>query len=218
VLRPPAVSFFKTRLQLNNFEIAGLRTSLFGCGFGDPREGHQYFLRPYFSANRILSLPGRDVMYAFHPGHQFACHLQSQPKTKKTWVYCHTSLGTRNSHSCVLPSEFLLSMWPCPKSFGSFENGMRIGKIITSVWKGPGKYLSIDFLNATHTSALFLLAQFMNFLSIESNLVHQDLVHFIARETEIPHGGRWAGMVEPLGQNLEADSILGPLDEPERLP
>jgi len=39
-----------------------------------------YFLRPYFSASRILSSPGSDVMYAFHPGHQFACHLQSRPK------------------------------------------------------------------------------------------------------------------------------------------
>lgn len=145
-------------------------------------------------------------------------HAISKASPRKTWGYCHALLETRNSHSYVQPSEILLSMWPCPKSFGSFENGMRIGRIIASAWKEPETYLSIDFLNATHTSALFLLAQFMNFLSIESNLIHQDLAHFIAREAKIPHGGCRTGMVEALGQNLEAHPVPGPLDESERFP
>lgn len=51
-----------------------------------------------------------------------------------------------------------------------------------------------------------------------SNLIHQDLAHLIAREAEIPHGGRGAGMVEPLGQDLEAHPILGTLNEPKRFP
>ena len=55
-------------------------------------------------------------------------------------------------------------------------------------------------------------------LSIESNLIHQHLAHLIARKAEIPHGGRGTGMIEPLGQDLEAHPILCPLDESERLP
>lgn len=53
---------------------------------------------------------------------------------------------------------------------------------------------------------------------VGSNLIHEDLVHLIAREAEIPHGGRGAGMVEPLGQDFETHTILGPLDESKRLP
>ena len=39
-----------------------------------------YFFMLYFPASAILSSSERDVIYAFHPGHQFACHLHILPK------------------------------------------------------------------------------------------------------------------------------------------
>lgn len=54
--------------------------------------------------------------------------------------------------------------------------------------------------------------------SQRSNLIHQNFAHFIACEAEIPHGGRGTGMIEPLGQDLEAHPILGTLDESKRFP
>ena len=46
----------------------------------DKHQSHLYFFILYLSANPILSSSTRDFIYAFHPGHQFACHLHIRPK------------------------------------------------------------------------------------------------------------------------------------------
>ena len=86
---------------------------------------------------------------------------------------------------------------------------MCIGKIITSAWKGSGKCPSIDFLNATHTSALFLLAQFINFMSIESNLIQPDLVpvHLIV------DGPKYLMVVWAISRSTPSGSIMEARDE-----
>lgn len=53
---------------------------------------------------------------------------------------------------------------------------------------------------------------------LKSNLIHEDVVYFIAGEAKIAHGGRRTRVVEPFGQDLETHPELGALHESESLP
>lgn len=65
-------------LGYSHYTLHFCRSSTVDCGL----ISYDYLnlVKLYLSANSILSLSGRDLIYPFQPGHQVACHLHNQPK------------------------------------------------------------------------------------------------------------------------------------------
>jgi len=58
----------------------------------------------------------------------------------------------------------------------------------------------------------------MSLSGAPSYVMHQDRVDLLIADSQVLHCGGRIGMIEPFGKDLDADSVVLPLDVPERFP